>query len=152
MKTLLIIILIIFTVNSNSQDVYVERVNREVYINDTLYLRLDSSECKNTFMSNWQSNQIIDKIDELVLTNEYIDTSTAKDNKYVIYEIVLSNGAKVILKSNISIQMIDYAIMFGSDYLGDETFLEEWWYEEGEFNTIVIPSHPNRIILDNDEK
>jgi len=148
----MILIFILLTVGSNSQDVYVERVNREVYINETLYLRLDSSDCKNAIMSNERSHQIIEKIDKLVLTNEYNDSDTTKDKKYVIYEIVLSNGAKVILKSNFRIQWIDFAIMFGLDYEGDETFLSDWWYKEGEYNIIIVPSHPSRIILDSKEK
>lgn len=136
MKGTLIILLFssFFSCQGQNQNVTISSIDRKVYLHDTLH--------SNTFAYFNDTSKIFILRSEEIIKNVEINLldSIVKNGKYVVYEILLSNDAKKIIKVGAPRQNIDNLMRFDGGINGDDTFEVNWWFKEDEIKTIIIPS------------
>lgn len=134
MKWTLITILFSSFLSCQGQNANINFIEREVYVNDTL---LEITQAKfedtSTVFSN-KSNEVIQSLEQIN------SNKSTESSKYIVYNIILSNNTKQIVKTYRPNPQLDNLMRFDGGVDGDETFEIDWWLKDDEIERIVVPS------------
>lgn len=134
MKWTLITILFSSFLSCQGQNANISFIEREVYVNDTLLAITQAKFEDTSTVFSYKSNEIIKSLEQIN------SNKSTESSKYIVYNIILSNNTKQIVKTYRPNPQLDNLMRFDGGVDGDETFEIDWWLKDDEIERIVVPS------------